>query len=109
MREPVQGGRKSSPWTCPTPRSITAVVILLLGQLLTGSVVLADPDDGITLLLHHGATRADVVLTWSGGSPAYEVYRSARAATVITTANKLSETNDTTWTDVPPPGGVHFY
>ena len=109
MREPAQGGREPSPWTQPTPRSISAVAILLLVRLLTGSVVHADTDDGITLLVHHGATPADVVLTWSGGSPAYEIYRSTSAPTVVTAANELSETNDTTWTDVPPPGGVHFY
>lgn len=66
-------------------------------------------DDGIELFLAHGAGAGEVVLTWTGGTPPFEVFRSTDPADVITAANKLAETVDATWTDVPPVAGVHFY
>jgi hypothetical protein len=107
MREQSPFGRQ------PRPRIKRAVlvtgILLSVVGMWPGSSSLADTNDGITLLLHHGATPANVSLSWSGGSPAYEVYRSASAATLVTSANKLGETDDSTWADVPPPGGVQFY
>jgi RHS repeat-associated protein len=82
------------------------VGLVMLGAWLSTPL---QADDGISLLLHHGATPANVVLTWTGGSPAYEVFRSATPASVVTASNRLGETNDATWTDVPPPGGIQYY
>jgi PKD repeat protein len=66
-------------------------------------------DDGIELFAAHGTGAGEVVLTWTGGAPPFEVFRSADPADVISAANKLAETEDSTWTDVPPVAGVHFY
>jgi hypothetical protein len=107
MREQAPCGRQPRPRTKLAGRRLVLVVLLLVVGWSGSSI--ADTNDGITLLLHHGATPANVVLTWSGGSPAYEVYRSASAATLVASANKLGETDDSTWADVPPTGGVQFY
>src|SRR5262249_46340398 len=97
------------------PRDSGVPGILMLSFLVPALLFLAvspchaDPPDGITLTLHHGPMLGQVTLDWTGGSPVYEVYRAASPVQVVAAANKLGETNSPTWTDVPPPGGAHFY
>ncbi|HET9300334.1 MAG TPA: hypothetical protein VFO11_10340, partial [Candidatus Polarisedimenticolaceae bacterium] len=64
-------------------------------------------DDGVQLSVGRGA--GDVSLTWTGGTAAYSVYRSANASTITAAANRLGQTSNLQYTDTPPAGSVFFY
>ena len=65
-------------------------------------------NDGVQLSVGKGAAGA-VALTWSGGTATYSVFRSASASTITASANRLSQTSNLQYTDVPPAGSVFFY
>src|SRR5262245_47758818 len=100
FQRPLQRKHNSK---CQAMRLVLLLVVFLLGVCEAGA------DDGIILTVNYAATPGGTALTWTGGSPVFEVYRSTNPALVVAAANKLGETNDSSWTDVPPPGGVHFY
>ena len=76
---------------------------------LAGLVSAAFADDGVVLQVSHGAAAGEVRLDWSGGQPAFQVYRSSSPSTIVTAAHKLGETSGSVWLDVPPAGGILYY
>jgi hypothetical protein len=66
-------------------------------------------DDGVLLQVSPGTTSAEVRLDWTGGQPAFKVYRSTSAASIVAPANKLGETSGSLWLDAPPAGTIFFY
>src|SRR5262245_56092295 len=106
--------REPTPCRRPVPHRVwLAVSILFLNTMfIVAGPWSAGPAyavDDITLDLHHGASPGQVVLDWAGGSAPYEVYRASSPAAVIAPGNKLGESQDPAWTDVPPAGGLHFF
>src|SRR5262245_31882360 len=65
--------------------------------------------DGMSLTVSPGAGPGQVTLDWTGGQPAFHVYRSSVAAGVVSPSNLLGDTPVRTWGDTPPSGGVSFY
>src|SRR5262245_66269939 len=108
MREKAQSGRPPRRRIRPAIRFLIQAVLLCVLWISSAARCRADTDDGIMLLLHHGTTPTDVILDWTGGTLPYEIYRSPNPAALVTAGNKLAEANGLTWTDVPPPGGVHY-
>jgi len=54
-------------------------------------------------------TSHQVLLSWTDGSPYYQVFRSDDPAAVGLQETRIAETLDTTLTDTPPSGSVWFY
>ena len=65
--------------------------------------------DGMTLFVSLGATPDQVTLDWSGGEPAYHIYRSTVPANLIAPGNLLGNTQVRTYGDTPGLGGIFFY
>ena len=66
-------------------------------------------DDGVMLQVSHSPAPGEVRLDWSGGQPAYKVYRSTSPTTIVSPANQLGETAGSLWLDAPPAGSVFYY
>lgn len=55
-------------------------------------------------------SEADTVqLEWSGGQPAFDLYRSANPAVVLDPGNAIGSTVARSWVDEPPQGNAFFY
>jgi 5-methylthioadenosine/S-adenosylhomocysteine deaminase len=94
----------------PTVRvCLKCVALLPLLAVLSPRSVSADTDDGILLSLQPGGDSTEVVLTWTGNQPTFQVFRATGPQAVTDPANGLGETTDRVWTDVPPAGGVFYY
>jgi len=65
--------------------------------------------DGVTLTVQKTLAPGEVRLDWSGGTPTYQVYRSAIKTQVVVLANKLGDTSGLSWNDVPPAGTIYYY
>jgi acetyl esterase/lipase len=65
--------------------------------------------DGVTLLVRSGDAAADVELEWTGGQPAFRIFRSTEASGLTSPANQMGETSDRSWTDSAPAGQLLFY
>jgi len=66
-------------------------------------------NDGVQLSVAKGANAGEVALSWSGGTAAYGVFRSSNASTITASANRLGQTSNLQYSDVPPAGTVFFY
>jgi hypothetical protein len=75
---------------------------------VTSACTLGCLDDGVVLSVGKSATPGEAVLSWTGGTANFSVYRSTSAATVTDSANLRTTTSLRTYTDVPP-GGIVFY
>lgn len=64
---------------------------------------------GITLSAMPGPGPFEVTLQWLGGQGGFSVYRSTDPATVLDSGNELGQTAGRVWTDLPPPGSIHYY
>ena len=67
------------------------------------------PDDDIVLDMSHGAVAGEVVLRWTGGLPAFTVYRSLTPVAVVSPANNIGATGSAAWIDLPPAGQIFYY
>jgi hypothetical protein len=65
--------------------------------------------DGMTMSVSLGTGPGQVTLDWTGGQPAFHVYRSSVAANIVAPGNLLGDTPVRTWSDTPPSGGIIFY
>jgi len=65
--------------------------------------------DGVQLSVERGPGRDDVTLNWTGGLPAYEVYRSTAANDVTDPSHQLGETVGQTFPDTTPSGPSLFF
>jgi len=65
--------------------------------------------DGVALRLLKGPGGGDVTLNWTGGQPTFDVFRSASPQNVTDPSNWVYSCTERTWSDSPPPGGIHFY
>jgi hypothetical protein len=74
---------------------------------LCSPLALAGSSDGIDLTLVD--TLPSVTLQWTGGSPPYLVYRSTDASTATDAAHEIADTDASSYVDIPPTGGIHFY
>ncbi len=72
-------------------------------------VAFAGPEDGIHLLVTHGAQPGDVDLEWTGGQPPFDVFRSADPAIVGEPGSILGSTLNLRWSDSPPDGPIWYY
>jgi acetyl esterase/lipase len=86
--------------------SIYILFLLVLGG-FAGPVVAEK--DGITLFIEPGLDTDDVELGWTGGQPAFRIFRSTDAASLTSPAKQIAQTSDRLWTDTTPPGYLHFY
>jgi len=66
-------------------------------------------NDGIAVRIARGATVAETLLSWPGGTGPFTIYRSATAATIGNAGNAIITTDLQQYTDVPPPGSIYFY
>jgi protein involved in polysaccharide export with SLBB domain len=74
-----------------------------------GGALAAGPGDGVRVTVTQGPGPGEITLTWTGGQPTFEVFRSNSPVDVANPANKLGETSDRTWIDAPPPGAIFYY
>jgi hypothetical protein len=65
--------------------------------------------DGATLTEAKGADGKSVVLNWTGGTPAFNVYRSSTASGLAVPDNSIGSTSLQTYTDATPPDTLDFY
>ncbi|HEU5182542.1 MAG TPA: hypothetical protein VFW45_17280 [Candidatus Polarisedimenticolia bacterium] len=65
--------------------------------------------DGMSLSVSLGTGPGQVNLDWTGGQPAFHVYRSTVASGIISPGNKLGDTPVRNWSDTPGPGSLFFY
>ena len=65
-------------------------------------------DDGIPLTLSKNGTAGQVVLTWSGNTGPYTIYRSPASAGLATASNQIGTTSQLTFTDQPPDGSFYY-
>jgi hypothetical protein len=65
--------------------------------------------DGIQLTVARGALPGDVLLTWSGGTEPFQVFRSDEPGNVSDPANLIGQTPTSNWNDAPPPAIIHYY
>jgi acetyl esterase/lipase len=80
--------------------------MLLLTAVVSMGSVLADD---VTLTVTPGAAPGDVELEWTGGQPAFRVYRSMDAAAVTSPARQIAETSDRAWADSGTADRLLFY
>jgi len=80
--------------------------MLLLTSVVSMGSVLADD---VTLTVTPGAAPGDVELEWTGGQPAFRVYRSMDAAAVTSPARQIAETSDRAWADSGTADRLLFY
>jgi hypothetical protein len=52
---------------------------------------------------------AEAHVTWTGGQPTFQLYRSASPQSVLDPANQIGATVARSWVDTPPAGSVFFY
>ena len=88
----------------PVPRSLCAWGMAILS---TG-ICLAQAD-GTTLSVAPGPFSGEFILTWTGGQPLLEIYRSHRPMELVQPDNKIGETTARAWDDKPPAGEIFFY
>lgn len=81
----------------------TLAVHLMIGSSAIGAL------DGIQLTVARGALPGEVLLTWSGGTVPFQVFRSDEPGDVSDPANLIGETLTSSWIDAPPPNGIHYY
>jgi hypothetical protein len=62
-----------------------------------------------SLLLSKGPGPQDVTLSWTGGVPNFEVYRSASPQALTNPANQIGGTVNSSFVDVPPADTIDFY
>ncbi len=62
---------------------------------------LACTADGTRVTLAKGALAGSVVLSWTGGTAAFTVYRATRALGIVNTPNAIGNTSSLTLTDTP--------
>jgi len=84
------------------------VMSTLAVHLMIGSSAIGAPD-GIQLTVAHGALPGDVLLTWSGGTEPFQVFRSDEPGNVSDPANLIGQTLTSNWTDSPPSASIHYY
>jgi serine/threonine-protein kinase len=69
-----------------------------------------DPDDGLSLRVAEGTGPSSVSLMWTiGAAGPYTVYRSTSGSPDASAAHALGTTEQLSFSDNPPPGGVFFY
>jgi hypothetical protein len=79
---------------------------------LSSGPLLAGHTDGILLTISSGAQPDEVVLQWTGGQPAFKVYRSTDPGTVVDPPNDqnvIGTPSERSFVDTPPPGSIFFY
>ncbi len=89
----------------PHVRSVVFLAVWMAVAFLAAS----QAQDGVTVRVAKTATPGSVSLTWTGGEPTFQVYRSTDKTNVVAPANKLGDTQDRTWADAPPVATVQFY
>ena len=91
--------------TCVRSRTVRAVSLaaLVVGVSTVG-IAAAD-----SLVLRADREVDDVVLSWSGGSPEFQVHRAEDPSTVGAPASLVTTTRDYAYLDAPPPGETWFY
>ena len=82
--------------------------VFLMLWLAGASFALAQ-QDGVTLRVAKDVAPGSVSLTWMGGQPLFQVFRSTDKTHVVAPENKLGETLGRVWGDAPPVGVVQFY
>ncbi|HEX6850853.1 MAG TPA: hypothetical protein VF139_05540, partial [Candidatus Polarisedimenticolaceae bacterium] len=66
-------------------------------------------DDGARLTISKGATADEVVLSWTGGTGPFTVYRSSSRVAIDQPANEIGSTTATTYTDRITSTGALYY
>ena len=85
-------------------RLVRLVVSGLVGCLLMASSATGDVD-GIDLVVTRGALPGECLLTWTGGSPPFHVFRS----TDPDVPDLIGDPTVSNWLDTPPPAVIHYY
>lgn len=67
------------------------------------------PQDDILLTVTPGPASGQIVLSWTGGLPLFNIFRSPTVPVLITPANNLGSTNSPGWFDAPPAGNIFYY
>ena len=67
------------------------------------------PQDDIVLAVTPGPAAGQIVLSWTGGLPLFNIFRSPTVPVLITPANNLGATNNPGWFDAPPAGDIFYY
>jgi len=83
-----------------------SLCLLLLGS---GGDVRAGASDGILLEVDPGPGPDDVVLSWAGNQPTFQVFRSGSPVSLTDPSNLAGETDLRTWAETPPPGDLFYY
>lgn len=87
-----------------------ASVALLFAALSIAGATSAD--DGILLTVDLDPATSETILTWTGGQPAFDVFRAPNPITLTDRSHHLGLATGWTWTDAPPalgPGDLDYY
>ena len=85
-----------------------AATVLLVAMILPLSGAPRE-QDFIELSVDRGRAADEITLSWFGGTPSYEIYRSPSAGAVGVPANWIGTTDQQEWVDSPPVAPVWFY
>src|SRR6185503_4934879 len=84
-------------------------VAALLAAALFAAGPLARADDGIVLRVQHGHVPGQVILSWTGGGSASDLYRGTTPDLPNDAAHRLGATAASQWTDDPPAASIQFF
>jgi hypothetical protein len=61
------------------------------------------------MIANPGPGSGELVLTWSGGQPVFEIFRGTDPSTLTDPGNMIGETTGREWTDTPPTADIFYY
>ena len=84
-----------------------AATVLVLLTAMSGVAVGATSD--VVLSIGKGPSEDQLTLSWTGGDPVFEIYRSAAAQNVEAPSNEIGETLGREWVDSVTTGPIAYY
>jgi len=83
--------------------------LVLLAASFTCQITNAGAADGVQLSVNKGPAAGDLTLTWTGGQPTFDVYRSTSAAGLVAPGNLVTSTSARTLTTPEGTDTISFF
>jgi len=83
--------------------------LVLLAASFTCQITNAGAADGVQLSVKKGPAAGDLTLTWTGGQPTFDVYRSTSAAGLVAPGNLVTSTSARTLTTPEGTDTISFF
>jgi len=89
---------------------VTAPRITLLSAVVAYSIgATPGAPDGINMSISAGPSTTEVTLDWTGAAPPFQIFRSDAPQGLTHENNRIAETTEFSWIDLPPAGDLFFY